>query len=78
MTLKEDAETRYNLKLSCKNSCKTLIVLYYPQLNQYFKMKSKSIAENAKLLVFELLSDKETELVIDSRSVCIGVKKVDV
>ena len=78
MTLKEDAETRYNLKLSCKNSCKTLIVLYYPQLNQYFKMKSKSIPENAKLLVFELLSDKETELVIDSRSVCIGVKKVDV
>ena len=41
-------------------------------------MKSKSIPENAKLLVFELLSDKETELVIDSRSVCIGVKKVDV
>ena len=78
MTLKEAAETRYNLKLSFKNSCKTPIVLCYPQLNQYFKMKSKSIPENAKLLVFELLSDKETELVIDSRSVCIGVKKVDV
>ena len=41
MTLKEDAEARYNLKLSFKNSCKTAIVLYYPQLNQYSKMKLK-------------------------------------
>ena len=77
MSLASKIKSRYSIKLGFENSSKSSVVMYHPQVTEYFQMKSTPIPDDTKLLSFELLSDQATVLIIDSRSVCIGMKPYD-
>ena len=76
MTLADETETRYTLKLTFKNRFQHVVTMYPPQLIQYFQIKEKSIPQHPNELVLEILLDKFTRIVFDSRSVFIGTKKL--
>ena len=76
MTLADETETRYILKLTFKNRFQHVVTMYSPQLIQYFQRKEKSIPQNQNELVLEILSDKFTRIVVDSRSEYIGIKQL--
>ena len=67
MTLADEAETKYTLKLTFKNRFQQVVKMYSPQLIQYFQIKEKSIPQDPNKLVLEILSDKFTRIVVDSR-----------
>ena len=43
-------------------------------VNSIFPKKEKSIPQDPNKLVLEILSNKFARIVVDSRSVCIGIK----
>ena len=75
ITLADETKTRYTLKLTFKNRFQHVVTMYSPQLTQYFQIKEKSIPQDPNELVLEILSDRFTRIVVDSRSVCIGIKQ---
>ena len=76
MTLPDETETRYILKLTFKNRFQRVVTMYSPQLIQYFQITEKTIPQNQNELVLEILPDKLTRIVVDSRSVYMGIKQL--
>ena len=64
------------LKLTFKNRVQQGVTMYSQQLIEYFQIKEKPIPQDPNELVLEVLSDKFTRIVVNSRSVCIGIKKL--
>ena len=63
-------------ELTFKNGFQQVVIMYSPQLVQYFKKKKKSVPQDPNELGLEILSDKFTRIAVDSRSVCIGIKQL--
>ena len=76
ITLVDETETSYTLKLTFKNRFQQVVTMYSPLLIQYFHIKEKSIPQDPNELVLQMLSDRFTRIVVDSRSLCIGIKQL--
>ena len=61
ITLAEERENKYTLKLTLK--------MYSQQLIQNFRNRKKCIPQNPNELALELLPEKISRIVVDSRSV---------
>ena len=75
MILTINVPSRFVLKLEFTNEIRKSVTMYYQQIAQYFDCKKKPVLQDLNDLVFEMLSDSSTVLVIDSRMNCIGLKQ---
>ena len=75
MTLAVNVLSRYVLKLESTKDIGKSVTMYYQQIAQCFEYEKKPVPQDLNDLVFEMLSDSSTVLVIDSRMNCIGVKQ---
>ena len=76
MALEESLSMRYILKLEFEKENKKYVTMYNSQVEQYFACKNKSVPNKLQELVLEMLSDRSTVLVMDSRNTCIGFKEM--
>ena len=75
MTLAVNVPSRHVLKLEFTKDIRKSVTTYYQQIAQYFDYKKKPVPQDFNDLVFEMLSDGSTVLVIDSRMNWIGLKQ---
>ena len=73
MTLAVNAPSRFVMKLEFTKEIRKLVTMYYQQIAQYFDYQQKPVPQDLNDLVFEVLSDSSTLLVIDSRMNCNGL-----
>ena len=72
MTLSVNFLSRYVLTLGFT---KKSVIMQYQQIAQCFDYKKKPVPKDLNDLVFEMLSDSSTVLVVDTRMNCIGLKQ---
>ena len=75
MTLAVNVPSSVLLKLEFTKEIRKSVTMYYQQIAQYFDCKKKTVLQDFNDLVFEMLSDSSTVLVIDSHMNCIGLKQ---
>ena len=75
MTLAVNVPSRFVLKLEFTKEIGKSVTMYYQQIAQCFDYKKKPVPQDLNDLVFDMLSDSSTVLVIDSLMNCIGLKQ---
>ena len=75
MTLAVNVPLRFTLKLEFTKEIRKSMTMYYQQIAQYFDFKKKPFLQDLNDLVFEIVSNSSTLLVIDSHMNCIGLKQ---